>query len=69
MTALALIGGPALAADLKDRTGQWPRVTVADAADVVRRVLDSGRWAGCTPTRTPSSSSGPSRRFSRRARA
>jgi dTDP-4-amino-4,6-dideoxygalactose transaminase len=49
MTTLALTGGPALAADLKDRAGQWPRVTVADAAVVVRRVLDSGHWGRLHP--------------------
>src|SRR5918992_1386424 len=44
MSELALTGGPAVAADLEDRVGSWPRVAGADAEQQVLDVLRSGRW-------------------------
>ena len=40
---LALTGGPAVAADLQDRAGSWPRVPTRSEAQVLD-VLRSGRW-------------------------
>ena len=47
MAALALTGGPALAAGLRDRIGDWPRA--GDAEGTLRRVLESGRWGRLHP--------------------
>jgi dTDP-4-amino-4,6-dideoxygalactose transaminase len=44
MNELALTGGPALAAELRDRAGSWPRAVAAKAEAQVLDVLRSGRW-------------------------
>lgn len=44
MNALALTGGPALAADLETRSGSWPRVENSEAETLLRDILKSGRW-------------------------
>jgi len=50
MNDLALLGGPALSADLQERAGRWPRVADATAARAaVLNVLDSGRWGRLHP--------------------
>src|SRR5688572_24544579 len=49
MSELALSGGPAVAADLEDRAGSWPRVAGADAEAKVLDVLRSGRWGRLRP--------------------
>ena len=50
MNELALTGGPALAADLQERAGRWPRIVDATAAHAaLQRVLDSGHWCRLHP--------------------
>ncbi len=49
MTALALTGGPAVAADLEARGGAWPRVADSEAEALLRQVLESGRWGRLHP--------------------
>ncbi len=44
MGELALLGGPAAAADLEFRAGSWPRAVDAEAEAQVLEVLRSGRW-------------------------
>jgi dTDP-4-amino-4,6-dideoxygalactose transaminase len=44
VSQLALTGGPAVAADLQDRTGTWPLAPDAKAEEQVLDVLRSGRW-------------------------
>lgn len=47
MAALALTGGPALAAGLRERIGDWPRA--GDVEGTLRRVLESGHWGRLHP--------------------
>jgi dTDP-4-amino-4,6-dideoxygalactose transaminase len=50
MSDLALLGGPAAAANLKALAGTWPRIgDVAEAHTVLQRVLDSGHWCRLYP--------------------
>lgn len=44
MSELALAGGPAVAADLQDRAGSWPRMVDASSEARVLDVLRSGHW-------------------------
>ena len=44
MSELALLGGPAAAADLEFQAGSWPRPVDAEAEAQVLEVLRSGRW-------------------------
>lgn len=49
MSALALTGGPAVAADLQTRAGSWPRAVDPRSEAQVLEALRSGRWGRLHP--------------------
>src|SRR5260370_41365992 len=49
MNALALTGGPAAAAGLRESSGTWPRAVDAEAQTLLRHVLERGHWGRLHP--------------------
>jgi dTDP-4-amino-4,6-dideoxygalactose transaminase len=49
MNALALNGGPAVAAGLRESSGTWPLAVDAEAQTLLRQVLESGHWGRLHP--------------------